>query len=100
VGPDVDAQHVVAGFSAEVRLSATVEVVSDDGDSAIDLPAAPVIQRIDPLALDDDELTLIRLLGPPLITTPRSVKRLANSYGLLSAIHRLRADDASPIAAR
>ncbi|EID79117.1 MULTISPECIES: P-loop NTPase fold protein [Rhodococcus] len=65
------------------------DVIVDDGDSAVDLPAARIVERIDPLAFTDDELTLIRLLGPPLITTPRSVKRLANSYGLLSAISRL-----------
>ncbi|MEU4195858.1 P-loop NTPase fold protein [Kribbella sp. NPDC026611] len=44
-----------------------------------------VIDRVDPLALTEDELTLINLLGPPLVSGPRSVKRLANSYGLLVA---------------
>lgn len=58
------------------------------------LPAAPTVDRPDPLALSGPELALIRLLGPPLITTPRSVKRLANSYGLLAAIGRLRDPDA------
>jgi KAP family P-loop domain len=96
----VDAQHVGAGLSAEGQLSATAEVVSDDGDSAIDLPAAPVVERIDPFALDAEELTLMKLLGPPLITTPRSVKRLANSYGLLTAIHRLSSDGPSAATAR
>jgi hypothetical protein len=43
-------------------------------------------QRIDPLALTADELRLMALLGPPLITSPRAVKRLTNSYGLLAAI--------------
>ena len=36
------------------------------------LPAAPVVERFDPLALTDDERQLIALLGPPLVTTPRS----------------------------
>jgi hypothetical protein len=50
------------------------------------LPAAPVVERFDPLALTDDEQRLIALLGPPLVTTPRSIKRLVNSYGLLNAL--------------
>ena len=50
------------------------------------LPAAPVVERFDPLALTDDERRLIALLGPPLVTTPRSIKRLVNSYGLLNAL--------------
>jgi hypothetical protein len=50
------------------------------------LPAAPVIERFDPLALTDDERQLMTLLGPPLVTTPRSIKRLVNSYGLLNAL--------------
>jgi hypothetical protein len=36
------------------------------------LPAAPVVERFDPLALTDGERGLIALLGPPLVTTPRS----------------------------
>ena len=50
------------------------------------LPAVPVVEHFDPLALTDDERQLIALLGPPLITTPRSIKRLVNSYGLLNAL--------------
>ena len=50
------------------------------------LPAARVVERIDPFALDPDEVRLLNLLGPPLfVSTPRQVKRLANSYGLLAA---------------
>ena len=60
------------------------------------LPAAPVVERFDPLALTDDERRLIALLGPPLVTTPRSIKRLVNSYGLLNALrgsqHRTRSE--------
>ena len=61
----------------------------------VSLPAAPVVERVDPLALEPDELTLLELLGPPLLlTTPRAVKRLANSYGLLNALRQnQRADD-------
>lgn len=44
-----------------------------------------VVERVDPLALTPAEYELINLLGPPLVTGPRSVKRLANSYGLLVA---------------
>ena len=53
----------------------------------VPLPAPAIVDRVDPLALEPDELTLLELLGPPLlITTPRAVKRLANSYGLLTAL--------------
>jgi hypothetical protein len=44
-----------------------------------------IVERVDPLALTPEEYELINLLGPPLIRGPRSVKRLANSYGLLIA---------------
>jgi hypothetical protein len=51
------------------------------------LPAARVVDRVDPFALDADELRLLDLLGPPhFVTTPRQVKRLANSYGLLTTL--------------
>jgi hypothetical protein len=50
------------------------------------LTSLRIVERIDPLALTADEHKLIGLLGPPLITAPRAVKRLANSYGLLVAI--------------
>ena len=43
------------------------------------------------MALTPDEHRLMLLLGPPLVMSPRAVKRLANSYGLLTA---LRADAA------
>ena len=57
----------------------------------MELPApVHIIERGDPLAFSGEEQRLLHLLGPPLITTPRAVKRLANSYGLLSALH---ADD-------
>jgi hypothetical protein len=47
-----------------------------------------VVDRADPLALTDDERRLLGLLGPGLVSTPRGVKRLVNSYGLLNAIRR------------
>lgn len=53
---------------------------SQEGKASI-----PVIEEVDPLALTLDERRLISLLGPPLITSPRAVKRLSNSYGLLIA---------------
>ena len=57
--------------------------------SAVRLPAARIIERVDPLTLEPDELALLDLLGPPLlVTTPRAVKKLANSYGLLTALRR------------
>ncbi|MEU4395796.1 P-loop NTPase fold protein [Kribbella sp. NPDC023855] len=54
------------------------------GRKPIDL-SSRIVERVDPLALTPDEYKLINLLGPPLVTGPRSVKRLANSYGLLIA---------------
>lgn len=60
----------------------------------VQLPAARVVERVDPLTLEPDELVLLDLLGPPLlVTTPRAVKRLANSYGLLTAIRRDHRED-------
>lgn len=62
---------------------------SEDTMFGVQLPAARVVERVDPLTLEPDELILLDLLGPPLlVTTPRAVKRLANSYGLLTAIRR------------
>lgn len=62
---------------------------SEDTMFGVPLPAARVVEQVDPLTLEPDELTLLDLLGPPLlVTTPRAVKRLANSYGLLTAIRR------------
>ncbi|MFL6076957.1 MAG: P-loop NTPase fold protein [Mycobacteriales bacterium] len=55
---------------------------------SVDLPRPRVHERGDPLALTRDEQALMHLLGPPLISTPRAVKRLANSYGLLTALRQ------------
>jgi hypothetical protein len=60
---------------------------ADRAAGAVDLPAPNrIIERSDPLAFSRDEQSLLHLLGPPLITTPRAAKRLANSYGLLAAL--------------
>ena len=53
----------------------------------MDLLTPRIIERSEPLAFSSDEQRLLHLLGPPLIATPRAAKRLANSYGLLSALH-------------
>ena len=50
------------------------------------LPQPPSAQQLDPLVLHADEQAFLKLLGPPLVTTPRSVKRVLNSYGLLLAL--------------
>ena len=66
-----------------------VDARGQDTMFGVRMPAARVLERVDPLTLDRDELVLLDLLGPPhLITTPRAVKRLANSYGLLTALRR------------
>ncbi|MGW5521284.1 P-loop NTPase fold protein [Gordonia sp. NPDC003950] len=77
----------------DFRDASTID--GNDLDTTTQLPDPVVVNRIDPLALEPDELQLLRYLGPPLIATPRSVKRLANSYGLLGAIRRLEAGDTS-----
>jgi hypothetical protein len=60
----------------------------EPGLGIVDLPApVRVLERGDPLAFSAGEQRLLHLLGPPMITTPRAAKRLANSYGLLSALH-------------
>jgi len=56
------------------------------GAGIVELPAPRIVERSDPLAFSGDEQRLLHLLGPPLITTPRAAKRLANSYGLLAAL--------------
>ncbi len=60
-----------------------------------DLGYIELTETIAPMTMSYNEITLLGLLGPPLITTPRSVKRLANSYGLFSAIERIRSDESS-----
>ncbi|WP_410598365.1 P-loop NTPase fold protein [Amycolatopsis sp. lyj-90] len=67
--------------------------IADNDDvlaaAVAELPAARPVERVDPLTLEPEELTLLDILGPPLlVATPRAVKRLANSYGLLTAIRR------------
>ena len=59
---------------------------ADLGTGIVDLPAPRIVERSDPLAFSGDEQRLLHLLGPPMITTPRAAKRLANSYGLLAAL--------------
>ena len=94
--------------AARSPLSPEPVRISDSGNPApsyvsstmfgVHLTAARIVERVDPLTLDADELALLDLLGPPaLITTPRAVKRLANSYGLLTALRRdHRAADLAP----
>ena len=59
---------------------------ADLGTGPVDLPVPRIVERSDPLAFSGDEQRLLHLLGPPMITTPRAAKRLANSYGLLAAL--------------
>jgi hypothetical protein len=74
---------------ADGRDDRATEQAEQAGLFGVELPAARVIERVDPLTLEPDELALLDLLGPPLLVlTPRGVKRLANSYGLLTALRR------------
>ncbi|MFG3295651.1 P-loop NTPase fold protein [Streptomyces sp. NPDC048179] len=51
--------------------------------------ALPVFEQTGPLTFTEEEARLLRLVGPPrLPLTPRSVKRLTNSYGLLTALRQ------------
>ncbi|MFK0279454.1 P-loop NTPase fold protein [Streptomyces sp. NPDC090499] len=51
--------------------------------------ALPIVELADPFAFTEEEAHLLRIVGPPrLPLTPRSVKRLANSYGLLIALRQ------------
>jgi hypothetical protein len=73
-----DGQPAAAGSAPRTSAwSATV--------TATTRPELRTVLRVDPLALTPDELRLLALLGPPLITSPRAVKRLTNSYGVLAA---------------
>ncbi|MFG1663822.1 P-loop NTPase fold protein [Streptomyces sp. Y7] len=76
--------------AAAQRMEAAGQTPSElwqQGLYGAELPAARVVERIDPLTLEPDELELLDLLGPPLlVATPRGVKRLANSYGLLTQL--------------
>jgi WD40 repeat protein len=82
--------------SPKIYPAAAVIGVQEDnhynGDNpvlAANLPSPRLVERIDPFALDRDEIKLLDLLGPPrLLTTPRQVTRLANSYGLLTVLRR------------
>jgi hypothetical protein len=58
----------------------------DEEDSAAELPTPRTVERLDPMELTEDERRFMGLLGPPFITTPRSVKRFTNSYGFLNAL--------------
>ena len=83
--------------AAALTLSATTSPVANMTDwwvkkvPSYQLGDLRVVQRIDPLALTEDEHRLIEVYGPPLLATPRSVKRFANSYGLLTAIETAQA---------
>ncbi|MCX4719206.1 hypothetical protein OG818_26070 [Streptomyces virginiae] len=75
--------------SADAVRAGDDDAVSEADEFGVELPAARVVERVDPLTLEPDEIALLNLLGPPLlVATPRAVKRLVNSYGLLTAIRR------------
>jgi KAP family P-loop domain len=88
-GPAAGAPPAGSGSTGEAPAGPTARA---DGQTVVlsaRLPAGRVIERVDPLTLEPDELALLDLLGPPLlVATPRAVKRLANSYGLLTALRR------------
>ncbi|MBM2616035.1 hypothetical protein JIG36_10755 [Actinoplanes sp. LDG1-06] len=68
---------------------ASPDDVANRADDVLRLPEPRTVERVDPFALDQDEIRLLDLVGPPhMISTPRQVKRLANSYGLLTTLRR------------
>jgi hypothetical protein len=75
--------------ASAASIAAPADTTTDDPWTTMpELPAPRIVDRADPLALTDDERRLLALLGPGLVSTPRGIKRLINSYGLLSAIRR------------
>ncbi|MHA3024344.1 KAP family P-loop NTPase fold protein [Mycobacterium sp. BMJ-28] len=95
-GANIDA----AARGDEVRVQHRPQTGAPDLAPQIGLPPPREMDRVDPLAFDGDELLLLKLLGPPIITTPRAVKRLVNSYALMTAIRRLRSQPSSGHALR
>jgi hypothetical protein len=88
--PSVEPEPSRAVSAAATPVS-TRDNVPTGGRTAPDseLPSPRLVERIDPFALDRDEIRLLDLLGPPrLLATPRQVTRLANSYGLLTVLRR------------
>ncbi|MFE2347961.1 P-loop NTPase fold protein [Kitasatospora cineracea] len=78
-----------AGAPASATGTPVPAAVQLPGQALHNLPAPRVIERVDPLRLEPGEIVLMNLLGPPLlVSTPRAVKRFANSYGLLTALRR------------
>ena len=87
--PPADGLPPVPAGLADASTGNVPDQPAAAGMFGVQLPAARVVERVDPLTLEPDELALLDLLGPPmLVATPRAVKRLANSYGLLTAIRR------------
>jgi hypothetical protein len=91
--PTADAATRAAELNGNSQDGQSISTGLDDADEqemfGVRLPAARVVERVDPLTLEPEEVALLDLLGPPLlVTTPRAVKRLANSYGLLTALRR------------
>jgi WD40 repeat protein len=84
--PLTDAMAMVGGAPPPPTGGAVTSAGSPP-NRMIDLNSR-IVDRFDPLALTPEEFELINLLGPPLVSGPRSVKRLANSYGLLIATSR------------
>jgi hypothetical protein len=83
-GGTADGRHAPA--SGRVAAPTTPWHVIPRADVPVRLPGAPRTEQIDPLLLEDVEHEFVKLLGPPLLTSPRSTKRLLNSYGLLLSL--------------
>jgi hypothetical protein len=94
------ASSATAPPSADTSRDDPVRIKQTPGDARDPVTGLAMgvrtVERVDPLALTADELRLMTFLGPPLITSPRAVKRLTNSYGVLTAICRRNPDGTRP----
>jgi hypothetical protein len=82
--PTVTAPRMTRSPRARSRSARTATTPSEPQRFSLDL--LQKVEQVDPLTFTPDEHQFMSLLGPPLISAPRAVKRLANSYGLLAAI--------------
>jgi hypothetical protein len=85
-GAALDAEARTESSSTVRRETSPTARFEPRADLAPRLSAPPRNDQVDPLLLDDEERAFLKLLGPPLLTSPRSTKRLLNSYGLLLSL--------------
>jgi hypothetical protein len=85
-GAAVDAETRAEPSSRDLSQTGLTARFEPRSDLTLHLAAPPRSEQVDPLLLDEAERAFLKLLGPPLMTSPRSTKRLVNSYGLLLSL--------------